>query len=679
MKFKKHFFLSLSFLLSLTFSLEKANAEESVMLVLDVSGSMWGQIEGEAKITIARAALKAMVKDWPKERSVGLIAYGHRSKGDCNDIETVIPVGPLDTGALAKTVDSLMPKGMTPLTASVKRAAEDLKFKESKATVILISDGIETCDLDPCKVGAELEQMGIDFTTHVIGFDVNTVEDQKGLKCLASATGGQFIPASNANELNEALLKTTQAIAAPAPAPVVEKPKILQAEIIAPDSGVKGTEVPFEIKGEKGIEGYLYVYGVGKENSLGYARIEATEDGYAPGKIRLPAVVGEYELKIKDNLNKTVAVKKIKATEAEVSISAPSEVPLGTEVRFTLTAPEGLDGYVYLYKAGKEKSLGYHGVYPSDTGEGYKEGSIRVPAEVGDYELQWKTTGEVVLAKASLKVTEAVISLKAPSEATIGTEVEFIPSGPLGLDGYVYLFGKGKDKSISYERVVEADSGEGYKPGKIRMPTTPGEYELKWKGSAEKVLAEALVNVVKAEISLEFPSEAPIGTELKVALKAPDGLSGYVYLYPAGKDKSLEYVRALEDAVGGYQVAKLRLPAKPGSYDLKWVSDGDGVLASGVVNVISAPIEIVAPTEVRAEEEFSISLKGPAGIDGYLYLFKAGKEQSINYYRVVEGAIEDYEPIRVTAPKEAGEYELKWQINNNQVLGERAIKVNAKE
>ena len=106
-------------------------AADKTILVLDASGSMWEQIEGKPKIEIARTALKSMLAEWPKGQEVGLVAYGHRSKGDCKDIETLLPVGALDAEKTGKVVDRLIPKGKTPLSAAVKQAAEALKYTRS--------------------------------------------------------------------------------------------------------------------------------------------------------------------------------------------------------------------------------------------------------------------------------------------------------------------------------------------------------------------------------------------------------------------------------------------------------------------------------------------------------------------------------------------------------------------
>ena len=66
--------------------------------------------------------------------------------------------------------------GKTPLTEAVRQAASTLKSTEAKATVILITDGIETCEADPCALGAELEASGVDFTAHVVGFGLTAEE-----------------------------------------------------------------------------------------------------------------------------------------------------------------------------------------------------------------------------------------------------------------------------------------------------------------------------------------------------------------------------------------------------------------------------------------------------------------------------------------------------------------------
>ena len=69
-------------------------ADGRSIIVLDGSGSMWGQIDGRAKLEIAREALDSVLSALDPVTEIGLMAYGHREKGACGDIELVVPPRP---------------------------------------------------------------------------------------------------------------------------------------------------------------------------------------------------------------------------------------------------------------------------------------------------------------------------------------------------------------------------------------------------------------------------------------------------------------------------------------------------------------------------------------------------------------------------------------------------------
>ncbi|MEO0822571.1 MAG: VWA domain-containing protein [Pseudomonadota bacterium] len=203
-----------------TTSMARANDDKTI-LVLDASGSMWGQIGGEAKIEIAQRVIGQLLNQMPEEDALGLYAYGHREKGNCGDIEMLVPAERGTKNAIRAAVNGLQPRGKTPLSATVAAAAEEMKYAEDRATVVLISDGRETCDQDPCAVAEALERAGADFTAHVIGFDVAEAEDIRQLSCIAEKTGGQFYKAADAVEL-VAALETVVVAPEPEPEPLPE-------------------------------------------------------------------------------------------------------------------------------------------------------------------------------------------------------------------------------------------------------------------------------------------------------------------------------------------------------------------------------------------------------------------------------------------------------------------------
>lgn len=218
-------------------------AEEKTMIVLDGSGSMWGQIDGRAKIEIARETLGDVLAVVPAETALGMIVYGHRRKGDCSDIEVSVPAAPGSASAIAKVAQGLSPKGKTPLSAAVRLAAEELKYTEDRATVVLVTDGLETCDADPCALAAELEKTGVDFTAHVVGFDLKA-DERAQVACIAERTGGVYRDATDAGSLGEALRKTVAAAPppppepAPKPAPALPEYNLFASARLGPESAL---------------------------------------------------------------------------------------------------------------------------------------------------------------------------------------------------------------------------------------------------------------------------------------------------------------------------------------------------------------------------------------------------------------------------------------------------------
>jgi Ca-activated chloride channel homolog len=201
-------------------SIAAAAEGQRVILVLDASGSMWGQINGTSKMDIARDVVGKVLKNWKAEDELGLVVYGHREKGSCSDIETILPPRPLDADAYMSPIKSLVPKGKTPMTQAVRQAAEALKYTEQKGTVILVSDGLETCEADPCTVARDLEKTGVGLTVHTVGFGLDDKAAVEQLKCMADETGGIAVLADNPAELESALKKTVEAkVEEPAPQP----------------------------------------------------------------------------------------------------------------------------------------------------------------------------------------------------------------------------------------------------------------------------------------------------------------------------------------------------------------------------------------------------------------------------------------------------------------------------
>jgi Ca-activated chloride channel family protein len=192
---------------------DQSRCLDDAMLVLDASGSMAGTDMNEQRPHIAkvRDSLAAVLPQVAPQRQLGLIVYGPGVHDRCNNIELRLRPGPHSAEALMGEVNGLVPAGQTPLTESVHMAAEELRFRDKPAVVVLLTDGEETCGGDPCRLARQLRSEASALTIHVVAFKVpgaSWLGTGTGSACMAEETGGLALTAHNRGELIEALKKT---------------------------------------------------------------------------------------------------------------------------------------------------------------------------------------------------------------------------------------------------------------------------------------------------------------------------------------------------------------------------------------------------------------------------------------------------------------------------------------
>ncbi|WP_418603265.1 vWA domain-containing protein [Hwangdonia sp.] len=189
-------------------SAQEQKAPSPILFIYDASGSMWGQLDGKTKKEIASEVLATAVNNLPDNQNIGLMAYGHRKKGDCSDIEFLVDLKNASKSQITNAVSGMNALGKTPLARSAAVAINSLKNSNTKATIILITDGIESCDGDICDVVSKAKTEGIDFKLHIVGFGLKESETEQ-LRCATDAGGGTYYDASNASGLSEGLTEAT--------------------------------------------------------------------------------------------------------------------------------------------------------------------------------------------------------------------------------------------------------------------------------------------------------------------------------------------------------------------------------------------------------------------------------------------------------------------------------------
>lgn len=202
-----------------------AECTEDAMIVFDGSGSMaemgFNQI-GEPRIFDARRAVRRALPQVAPHRRIGLIVYGPSGAADeCSGIDLKFSPRMDAAGPVIAAIETLQPEGQTALTEAVALAARTLDHTRNAATIVLVTDGKETCGGRTCALASRLAAEGVATTVHVIGFKVRGEHfgwESQGrsdyttavsvAECLAAETGGEYVNTETVDELVEAMNRT---------------------------------------------------------------------------------------------------------------------------------------------------------------------------------------------------------------------------------------------------------------------------------------------------------------------------------------------------------------------------------------------------------------------------------------------------------------------------------------
>lgn len=177
-------------------------------IILDVSGSMNTKLGDTTRWKTALGMLQDVVTALPDDMNVGLRVYGHRQSSKspltCKDTELVVPIAKLDRDRIVKAATRLKPRGETPLIYSVQQTVGDLRAAGG-GSVILITDGEESCKGDARVAAAELKASGLNVTLNIVGFTLTGEAAVTELTTLAGSTGGRYYSAQDGEQLSRAV------------------------------------------------------------------------------------------------------------------------------------------------------------------------------------------------------------------------------------------------------------------------------------------------------------------------------------------------------------------------------------------------------------------------------------------------------------------------------------------
>lgn len=633
-----------------------AQERTNTILILDGSGSMWGQIDGINKIVIAREVVGNILHDIPPEQILGLTVYGHREKGNCADIETVVSPAAGTINAIQNAVNSISPKGKTPMTDAVIAAAEALRFTEEKATVVLVSDGIETCHPDPCQAARILEETGVDFTAHVVGFDVTDPLALEQMQCLAKETGGTFTTASNAEELSTALAAVT-----------IEPDPVSQSVRFVAVYKVGGAELSDQIDWKVRLGG------------------DASEDGTGPG-FSLALNAGDFEvrgIRIEDGVEAMADFQVATDTEetglrVEVIFPVPEPEPIISAVTFTARIGTE-DGRIItdpiLWSVSSDAGLAIEDEPGNPMKKDLLEGSHVVTAywtvqEVSG-ERQFIVTAsarEIVIVFEKPKETATV---DAPATAVAGSTIEVSWNGPEQERDYVGIGKVDAEGAQQWENFIQVRDGS---PGKLLVPMGPGDYVITYfMGAGREALGSASITVTPAIATITAPADGVAGSNIELAWSGPDYTDDYIGIGKIGAEGSAQWEKYSFTRDG--TPLKLSMPTEPGEYVITYIARQDRTpLATTTITVTGVTASITAPNSAAVGATIEVVWTGPDYDDDFVGIGKAGSkgaDQWNNYTFTRDGS-----PLELVVPTEPGDYVITYILRQGrEALATQAITV----
>ena len=179
---------------------------DKLLFVVDFSNSMSEYLEHQTKVNQVKELMSKILPKISEDTKVGLRVYGHTCNivafNACRSSELIVPLGFNNSKKIASELHRLRPRGMTPITYSLKQAVKkDLDGYDGIKHIILLTDGGENCDESPCNYAIELMKKRRDIKIDVVAFDVLDSDDLAQLKCTADVTGGLFNEAHTKAEL----------------------------------------------------------------------------------------------------------------------------------------------------------------------------------------------------------------------------------------------------------------------------------------------------------------------------------------------------------------------------------------------------------------------------------------------------------------------------------------------
>jgi hypothetical protein len=353
------------------------------------------------------------------------------------------------------------------------------------------------------------------------------------------------------------------------------------------------------------------------------------------------------------------------AQTASVKAAATAEVGSKLEVRWT--GPAAKPDFISIDTAGAPD----HTYGPYAYASAGNPVTVQVPTTPGRYEIRYHsgTSGYPVLAKAPLEVTDIAATLEAASSVEAGGSLKVTWKGPNNQGDFISIDPVGAPDR-TYGNYAYPSKGN---PLEVRAPDKPGEYLVRYHlANSYRVIGSIPLTVGGVAASLEFPASVGAGGTLAVAWKGPGKKGDFISIDKTGADDRTYGNYAYPERGNPLEI---RVPDDPGDYVVRYhLAASYGVIGSAPLKVEPVTASLAAPAKVPARGVFEVKWEGPDNQGDFITLVApTAKEKE---FGASNGYTQRGNPVRLEAPRAAGNYELRYITGqSNRTLAKTALVV----
>ena len=367
---------------------------------------------------------------------------------------------------------------------------------------------------------------------------------------------------------------------------------------------------------------------------------------------------------------------------SQVTIDAPAEVPAGADFKVSWTGPNNKQDFISIAEVGEEDRK-YSAYVFTKRGEVLK---FRAPDDAGDYELRYMDGATYsVLETKPLTITETTATLEAPSEVAAGSQFKVYWTGPDNRQDFITIIVETADerkyKNYTYTKRSKEDR-DGRQYINLNAPDTAGSYEVRYlTGQKYYTIGRIPITVTAVTASLEAPSEADAGSNIKIYWTGPNNHRDYITIVKAdaeeGTYSKYSYLNKSKEDRDGKQYLNFSVPEEDGLYEIRYLTAQDKkTLARHPLQVASTTATLEVPAETPSGSQFRVYWTGPGNERDYITIVPADAEEgAYKNYTYTNKSKTDRDGrvyLELTPPEETGNYEVRYLTAQERITLARA-------